>query len=166
MAMSYDYAPNGEISPDDCDEIVDLEAIDIDECGDVEMLHRWYFNATELADDVIAQIEANKISEVRDLDWTRRATGILIGLKKKCKRIERHCSENGLPTPDRKDLRQAAEITHLKQQVIDARAFERSAIIEWLRSLPNTDAIIAGLEGKAHMAHRRAAITKATGGEA
>ena len=90
MARAEDFEFDaGEIDRASRDEIVTLEFADIDQCDDVAQLHTWYAWGQELADDVVAQIEANKITEMRDDQWVFRASGMLIGLKKKLKRIER-----------------------------------------------------------------------------
>lgn len=142
-----------DLVDDDCHDVVNLQRQDIDECEDAGTLLAWHSDCREVCDDVIAQVEANKVSELRSDEWTRRATGVLIGLKKKMKRIERRCSALNIDMPDTKDARQRAHINRLEQRILEARAFERNLILEWLRGGFEGDAssIIYAIEDREHV---------------
>lgn len=163
MAGWLDDPENGEIDADARDEVIDLEFADIDECDCAETLHRWYYNSIELADDVVAQIETNKITEARDCQWVRRASGVLVGLKKKIKRIERRCAAAAIDLPDTRDLRQREQITKLSQDILEARAFERGLILSWMRDThgATVEHVAVAIEAKEHFARRRARMEQA-----
>lgn len=148
----------GEIDTDERDEVVDLVFIDIDECSSASDLSRWYVNARELADDIIAQIETERETDARGAEWIRRASGMLIGLKKKMKRIERRCLELGLPNPKPPEPR-PTEITRLTQKLGEARHVERQAIIDWLADAFGDAAApaIRGIEQRHYVRFRRSA---------
>jgi hypothetical protein len=151
---------SGEMDRDERAEVVMLELAEIDECTDAEQLLAWFYDCRELADDIVAQIEVNKLTEARDTDWIYRASGVLIGLKKKLKRIERHCAASGFNLPDSKDASQRNQITQLLQQVREARSTERKLIVGWMRDTLGQQAepVATLIEEKAHFGFRQSTL--------
>lgn len=153
----------GELDEDERDEVLYLEKSEIDECEDAETLCRWYRNARDLADDVIAQLEANKISEARDEDWVRRASGTLIGLKKTQKAVERRARTLDVDIPRTPSAKDDKRIEDLRAKLLEARNYERGVIVEWLADRYGEDAgpVIEAINAREHYAHRHAKLDSA-----
>lgn len=143
----------GEIDTDERDEVIDLEFDDIDQTQDEAALLRWYDHSRELCDDIIVQLEVEEVTNCRGSDWVRRASGVLIGLKKKMRRIERRCVALGFSNP-RPPKAKPEEVKVLLSKIGTARYEERTAIVEWLAETFGDEAGPA-IKGITNRLHRR-----------
>ncbi len=146
-----------EDADDDDGYILGLTREEIDACEDHETLLDWYLDAVDLADDLIAQIETNKLTASRDDEWERRVGGALIGTKKKVKAIERRASAVGCVLPLPRKRASDLEIEKAQKRAYEARTFERGCVVEWLEDkYGDTVAhVIAAINDLEHHKHRR-----------
>jgi hypothetical protein len=100
------------------------------ECHDT--LLEWYLSCREFADDIIAQIEAEDIAQMKHDDWKRIVTGYLIGAKKNMRLIERRAVAIGAELPSRRSDHWRKRVAELEQQAAEQRQFERTVITDWL----------------------------------
>lgn len=152
----------GELDFRQRDELADLSFEDIDGCHDGAQLREWYDGCREFADNVIAQIEANSETHYHGDDWHRRANNLVAALKRKMRRILRHCAANSIERPDNSDARQRDEIRRLNNQLSSARSTERQRVVSFLRHAASgtPEALANAIEAKEHIAFSRSNFAK------
>lgn len=108
---------------------------EIEACDCADTLTNWYLGCISFGDDLIAQLDADKVSGLRDEGWRAAVTKRLIGAKKNARLIERVAARKGFALPESRDARRVEKVARLEAQVLEAGYFERKRIAEWLTAV-------------------------------
>jgi hypothetical protein len=104
----------------------------IEACDCAETLTGWYLSCRNFSDDLIAQIEADKISQMKDAGWLRLVNNYLVGCRKSIRQIERRADELGFSLPEGRSSFLNKRVDQLERQNSETRIHERETIIEYL----------------------------------